>query len=555
MNFSLDAFFDEEPASPAQKQTSNPETPPWDVEVDLTPGVKKEDVWFAPAGYQRGLIEVEPDDTGEIEVIEPMEHPTEDEVIAEQIRQCEDALAQEIPAWKRTILSNHLTELHNRSLQSIINHEALEFAMYTVEERAIPSLIDGLKPVQRFFMYRALEYAKQNRSKFNKVAALAGGVSEAGYHHGEGSAAGAGQLIANTWNNNIPILEGDGNFGSRMVQQAAAPRYVFCRVHQNFWDIYRDIELAPAHPEPEHLPPRYYLPVIPMVLANGVKGIATGYATNIFPHSYKSLIKCTKAAIEGKPIPRLEVQFPEFSGVIRRVSDKTIEVEGLYELSGQTKLTITELPVKFDRLSYVILLDKLKDQGKIVSYKEQHKNGFRFDVTLKRQDKFGEQLQNNPEATHEKIIKMFGLRQVLTQNITVLNPEGKLAEYECAEDVIRDFVEHRRKFTAERVEYERQKSEHARDLAWAKFKFINMVIDDEITIKGKQKAELVKEIASNPDFKGFENELVGMSIYRMTEDETYKLQDEAIKQGKLYDYWVNTTPEAEYINDLKSLKP
>lgn len=546
MVFSLDDFFDDEPVStpqtaagakPAEPEVIDETTPPWDVDA---PVVESNEAETAEA------------DAAESEQPEQ----TEEEAIAEEIQRCNEILAQDdLPAWKRTMLQQHVSSLHNRTLQSIINHEALEFAMYTVEERAIPSMIDGMKPVQRFFMYRALEYARANRSKFNKVAAVAGGVSEAGYHHGEGSAASAGQLIANTWNNNIPILEGDGNFGSRMVQQAAAPRYVFCRVHQNFWDIYRDLDLCPEHPEPEHLPPRYYLPVIPMVLANGVKGIATGYATDIFPHSYKSLVECTKAAIEGKPIPQPTVEFPEFKGVIRRVNDKTIEIEGLYELSGQTKLTITELPVKYDRLSYVQLLDSLKDKGKIVGYKEQHKNGFRFDVTLKRQDKFGDLMEKDPEATHAKLVKLFGLKQVMTQNITVLSPEGKLREYDRVEDVIRDFVEHRRQFTEKRVEHERQRAEYLRDLAWAKVAFINEVIEEKIKIRGKSKAALIEEVKSKPNMAGFEHELVGMSIYRMTEDEIYKLQTEATKQTKEFEYWSQTTPEIEYINDLNSLKP
>lgn len=532
MAFSLDDFFDIEPAVPAQPISSNPDTPPWDavVQVELSTCVES------------------------IEPIAPIEQPTESEVIAEQIRQCQDALAEEIPAWKRAILQTHLTELHNRSLQSIINHEALEFAMYTVEERAIPSIIDGFKPVQRFFMYRALEYAKQNKTKFNKVAALAGGVSEAGYHHGEGSAAGAGQLIANTWNNNIPVLEGDGNFGSRLVQQAAAPRYVFCRVHQNFWDIYKDISLAPAHSDPEHMPPRFYLPVIPMVLANGVKGIATGYATTIFPHSYESLVKCTMAAVRGEEIPEPEVQFPCFNGIVRRINSKSIEIEGLYELVGQTKLIITEVPVRYDRLEYVSILDKLEEQGKIVGYKEQTSNGFRFEVTLKRQDKFGELMESNPEAAHEKIIKMFNLRQNLSQNITVLDENGKLAEYECAADLIRDFVKTRKTYTAQRVDFEKRKAEYARDLAWAKFAFINEVIEEKIVIRGKSKSDLIAEVKSKPNMAGFENELVGMSIYRLTEDESLKLQEEAIKQTKEFEYWSSTTPEVEYVNDLKLLK-
>ncbi|QSJ03625.1 DNA topoisomerase subunit [Aeromonas phage vB_AsM_ZHF] len=546
MAFSLDDFFDQEPIVPVAKPASNPETPPWDE--------SKDDELFPQAGIT--INQVTDETVIETEVLDSsvVKEVDETEVIEEQIRQCQSEIDSDIPAWKKAVLQSHLTNLHNRHLQSIINNEALEFAMYTVEERAIPSIVDGFKPVQRFFMYRALEYAKQNKTKFNKVAALAGGVSEAGYHHGEGSAAGAGQLIANTWNNNIPVLEGDGNFGSRLVQQAAAPRYVFCRVHQNFWDIYKDISLAPAHSDPEHMPPRFYLPVIPMVLANGVKGIATGYATTIFPHSYESLVKCTMAAVRGEEVPEPEVQFPCFKGIVRRINSKSIEIEGLYELVGQTKLVITEVPVRYDRLEYVSILDKLEEQGKIVGYKEQTSEGFKFEVTLKRQDKFGELMEKNPEVAHEKIIKMFNLRQNLSQNITVLDENGKLAEYDCAADLIRDFVEIRKKYTSQRVEFEKQKAEYARDLAWAKFAFINEVIEEKIVIRGKSKSDLIAEVKSKPNMTGFENELVGMSIYRLTEDESLKLQEEAIKQTKEFEYWTNTTPEIEYVNDLKSLK-
>ncbi|QBX32672.1 DNA topoisomerase subunit [Aeromonas phage Asfd_1] len=542
MAFSLDDFFDE-PVIPAQSvktetveiTSPTPDSPPWETEVISDATVESD-------------VEPEAEPGVELDTV------SETEAISEQIRQIDEALEEDMPAWKRSILTEHKNGLHNRYLQSIVNNEALEFAMYTVEDRAIPSMVDGLKPVQRFFMYRALEYAKQSKTKFNKVAALAGGVSEAGYHHGEASAAGAGQMIANTWNNNIPILEGDGNFGSRLVKQAAAPRYVFCRVHKNFWDIYRDLELAPAHFDPEHLPPKYYLPVIPMVLANGVKGIATGYATDIFPYSYKSLVASTIAAIKGEEIPAPVIQFPEFKGKINIIDDKSITVDGLYELSGQTKLVITELPVKYDRVDFVTILDKLKETNKIVGYKEQCGEGFRFEITLKRQDKFGDLMAEDPDKAHDKIMKMFKLRQAMSQNITVLDENGKLKKYETAVELIRDFVKIRKEYVDQRVEYERQKAEHGRDLAWAKFKFINMVLEDKIVIKGKQKVELINELNALDEFRGFENELVGMSIYRLTEDELHKLQAEALKQTKEFEYWSDTTSDVEYINDLKSLE-
>ena len=150
-------------------------------------------------------------------------------------------------------------------ISKVAANEWKSFAMYTVESRAIPNMIDGLKPVQRFYLYSSLVNSKKD---FKKVSAVSGIISDYGYNHGESSAAGAGQLMAATWNNNICLIEGRGSFGTRLVQEAGAARYVYSRVHDNFSKYVKDIDLSPIHEDPEHEPPAFYLPIIPMVLVN-----------------------------------------------------------------------------------------------------------------------------------------------------------------------------------------------------------------------------------------------------------------------------------------------
>ena len=116
-------------------------------------------------------------------------------------------------------------------ISSVAANEWKSFAMYTVESRAIPNMIDGLKPVQRFYLYSSLLNSKRD---FKKVSAVSGIISDYGYNHGETSAASSGQLMAATWNNNICLVEGRGSFGTRLVQEAGAARYVYNRMHQNF---------------------------------------------------------------------------------------------------------------------------------------------------------------------------------------------------------------------------------------------------------------------------------------------------------------------------------
>jgi len=139
-------------------------------------------------------------------------------------------------------------------ISSVAKNEWLSFAMYTVESRAIPNMIDGLKPVQRFYLYSSLLNSKRD---FKKVSAVAGIISDYGYNHGEASAAGAGQLMAATWNNNVCLVEGRGSFGTRLVQEAGAARYVYTRVHENFNKYIKDLDLSPAHEDPQHEPPAF----------------------------------------------------------------------------------------------------------------------------------------------------------------------------------------------------------------------------------------------------------------------------------------------------------
>ena len=432
-----------------------------------------------------------------------------------------------------------------RKLSSIVQKEALEHAIYTVEHRAIPNMIDGFKPSQRFFVAAALDMCKNN--KFQKVAAVGGAVSSMGYHHGETSASDAGQLIANTWNNNIAVLDGDGNFGSRLVQQAAAPRYTFCRPSKEFFAIYKDFDCCPVHHDLEHIPPRFYLPIIPMVLANGVVGIATGYATKILPHSKESLIECVRLAINGKLNKNPDISFPEFKGKVEFDGKKAV-LYGCYELVSKTKLVITEIPYSYDRESYIKKLDELIKKDMVVSYNDRcGEDGFGFEVTLKR-DFFKSELPHNK---HEQILKDFKLTQTETQNITVIDENGKLKIFDSTKDLINHFVAVRMFYIDKRIKLMISKAQEHVKLASAKALFIKYVIEGEIEVKGVSKKELTHSLNRYPIFRGLEDKLTGMSIYQMTNEEVKKLNDECIKAEKEFKYWNDTTAVKEYQKDLK----
>lgn len=440
-------------------------------------------------------------------------------------------------------------QLNSRGLKSIIDNEALAYAMYTVENRAIPNMIDGFKPVQRFVVARAIDLARGNKEKFHKLASIAGGVADLGYHHGENSAQDAGALMANTWNNNYPLLDGQGNFGSRTVQKAAASRYIFARVGKNFYDVYKDTEYAPVHEDKEHIPPAFYLPIIPTVLLNGVTGIATGYATSILPHSFNSVKKAVLQVLQEKKVTKPKVEFPEFRGEVVEVEDR-YEIRGTYKFTSRTQMQITEIPYKYDRETYVSkVLDPLEDKGLISWDDDCGEHGFGFKVKFRKEY----QLDEDELVRHEKIMKDFGLIERRSQNITVINEKGKLRVYENVVDLIKDFVEVRKGFIQKRIDSKIKETEAAFKLALAKATFIKDVIDGVVIIQGKTRKVLTEELEGNKVYGEYADKLVAMNIFHITSDEAKKLALEARAKKDEHQYWKGTDVVTEYTKDLEAL--
>lgn len=438
------------------------------------------------------------------------------------------------------------TMIREYPISKVALNEWLEFAMYTVEARAIPNMIDGMKPVQRFYVYSSI---KNSKTEFKKVSAVSGVVSDYGYNHGESSAAGAGQLMAAEWANNICLVEGRGSFGTRLVQSAAAARYTYTRLHKNFGRYIKDIDLAPAHDDPEHEPPAFYVPVIPLVLANGVKGIATGFATNILPRDPDDLIRACQEYIKtGKIKSKVKIKFPDFNGTVTyNEEENRYYCNGVFEKKGKTVLLITEVPYGYDRESYVEVLDKLEEKGDIVGYEDLcDKTGFKFEVKLKQ--------NTSANWDDQKIISAFKLSKPFSENLTVIDSLGKLKEYEDERDLVRDFCDYRTTILQKRIDL--RKVETAELARWLKVKmqFIQAVLDDKIRFKGKKKDEVGQQILETTEaIQDDIDRLLRINIMSLTAEMVKQLEVEIKEAQSEFDYWSKTTPKEQFIKDLTEL--
>lgn len=415
-----------------------------------------------------------------------------------------------------------------------------QYSIYSLEERALPSLVDGMKPSQRFILFSALKVAKD---KFAKVAEIAGSVSSYGYHHGETSAQQAATYMGAPWQNNNPLLEADGNFGSRLVKEAAAARYIFAKVHKNYHDIFTDTDICPVHDDEDIKTPKFYLPIIPFVLLNGVSGIATGYRTNILPYDAKEVTKLCMAYLGGKNIDDkvLTPKFPQFRGKVEKTDVRSYDLVGTYELVGKTKLTITEVPYQYDREEYVEILDGLEEAGVIVSYQDQcDVNGFKFGVTLSR----------NFAGDIEKVFK---LRKSITENLNVITEDGKLREYEGPIKLIKDFVDLRLNFVRERIDIEMSTLKEDMSLLKSKIKFIELVLKNKIVFKEKSKKQLTDELVGLKFPSMHIDSVLSMNFYHLTTEEIEKLSNKYLDLNDRLEYLKGTTAEVEYGIDLDAL--
>lgn len=437
-------------------------------------------------------------------------------------------------------------EANEYPISQVARNEWLSFAMYTVESRAIPNMIDGLKPVQRFYLYSSLLNSKRD---FKKVSAVAGIISDYGYNHGEASAAGAGQLMAAEWNNNVCLVEGRGSFGTRLVQEAGAARYVYTRVHENFDKYIKDLELSPIHEDPEHEPPAFYLPVIPLVLTNGTKGIATGFATNILPRHPDDLkAACSEYIETGNIQKQIPIIFPDFKGkVVFDPETEKLAVQGTFTKKSKTVLEINEVPYGYDREGYVKILDDLEDKGEIVSYEDQcDKSGFKFEIKLKQ--------TGSSSWTTEKIMRKFKLSKSLSENLTVIDFKGKLREYTDARDLVKDFVEYRTGILQQRITARIE--EYTELMRWlnVKMQFIQAVLDNKIEFKNQKKKQVADQIMQNIEcLEGDIDRLLRINILSLTDEMVKELQKEINQAGKDLKYWNKTTPKKQFIEDLNEL--
>ena len=434
-----------------------------------------------------------------------------------------------------------------RNVTDVIDTGYWDFAMYTLEARAIPSVIDGLKPTQRKLIYAMLT---EHHGKKVKVADL-GGISRYGYHHGEVSAIETALKMALPWNNNAPIFDGHGNFGSRLVPSTASPRYIYASLSENFKRYFSDTEVAPKSPNPENPEPRYYLPLIPYMLVNGVAGVSVGFKAEVLPRSIKDVLEATKSYLKdgakyiaaNKPI---KPTFPSFKGEVIAHSENQWKTRGIIEYVGKYTYEISELPIGYSRETYVTLLNEMCDKDLIKDYDDNcSKAGFGFSVKV--------------SGSHKTVIdadpyKYFKLDKIHTEILTTLGIDGKLRIFNSVAELVAYFCDFRLIMFGEKIEYDKEKLHKKTVLLKDKENFIRCVINNEIDFRKTDKAKLLAFIREKITLEEHGEGFIRIPLYECTVDEITKLKaDIALLKDELIELSA-VTRQSLYDSRIAALK-
>lgn len=430
------------------------------------------------------------------------------------------------------------------SCRDFVQKELVVYSSLSVN-RAIPSMVDGLKPGQRKILYVCL---KRGLWKEIKVAQLAGSVSEtSAYHHGEVSLCGTIVNMAQNFvgSNNENLLLPKGQFGTRNkgTKEAASARYIFTSLAPCVKKLFRTEDagiLEHLEDDGMTVEPRYYYPLLPLVLINGACGIGTGYSTFVPCHATRHVYEAVKAVLSGKTYS-LHPSYRGFHGTILEKSPGCYENRGLWSWSAdQMELTVTELPVGLWTHKYKLRLCKLEEDGLITFHNNSDDIKVMFTVSLTPGTKL--------DKTREKLVAPLSAT-MYTTNMHLYDETGTLRGYQTAYDIVVDFVRVRLEAYRLRAAYMVSSIKIAMDTMLLRARFLEDVLSGVMVVARRPVVDVLKEM----EVRGYDESFLSMSLRSMTADKLEELRKEIESARVTIQHYQTVTPTQLYLSELAEM--
>jgi len=475
--------------------------------------------------------------------------------------------------------------------EEFINKELIHFSKYDCD-RSIPNLMDGLKISLRKILYSAF---KKRLTTEIKVAQFSGYVSEHScYHHGEESLNQAIVGMAQNFvgSNNVNLLVPSGQFGSRIKggKDASSPRYIFTRMEKITRCIFMEQDdnvLKYLSDDGTPVEPQFYVPIIPMVLVNGSKGIGTGFSTEIMCYNPKDIIMYLKNKLGKESNSNFEFipYYEGFNGSISKIGDTKYMFKGVYEKIGPDKIRVTELPIGFWTEDFKELLEELedeqsdkdkdkdkeksKDKKKIVPYVKEYDDKSK-DTNVDFTITFNKGKLDELESAKgdygcnglEKVLKLYSTSSITNMNL--FNSEDKLTKYSTVNEIIDDFYNVRLVYYGSRKAYLIDVLEKELIILSNKVRYIQEVLKGTIDLRKKKKDEIIKMLEDkkyqkivNSDNNTVDEEykyLVRMPMDAVSEENVEKLLSDHKDKTQELEEIKATTCEQMWLRELNALE-
>ena len=449
----------------------------------------------------------------------------------------------------RTIFN---TMTNQKTISQFLSEEYKEFSLYTIENRAIPSVIDGFKPTHRKIIHISNQIWKSGNEKPLKVFQLAGKVaSDAFYHHGNQSLESSIITLAQSFKNNLPLLEEIGQFGSLRSPEPAAARYIGTKLSDNFRLLYKDFELIThKQEEGEVIEPYFFLPIVPTVLINGSSGIAVGFSSNILNRNPIDILDVCNSILKGKTTKDLKPFNPYFKGdyVRDKENPKKWFIRGKLQIVNTSTVKITELPPSMTFEKYENILDGLVDSKQIVSYEDNCKDSIDYTIKFTR--------ESLSQLNEDKLFKLLKLEETETEIFTTLDENGKLKIFENDLEIINYFVNFRLKYYFKRKDFLLNKLRQELKMLSNRGRFIKGILDGKLEVKNTPKFEIINSIEKMglDKIDDSYDYLLRMPIWSLTKEVFEKLKQDYTNKKTEIDNLEKVDPKEMYLEDLTDLR-
>ena len=440
-----------------------------------------------------------------------------------------------------------IEKIYDYTLEEIMGERFGRYSKYIIQDRAIPDVRDGLKPVQRRILYGMYRGHHTYDKPYVKSARSVGDIMGKYHPHGDSSIYDAMVRMSQWWKQSTPYIDMHGNNGSMDGDSPAAMRYTEARLSKISNELLDDIDKdtivwAPnfddSEVEPTVLPARF-----PNLLVNGTTGISAGYATNIPPHNLGEIIDATIKRIDS-PNCHLDtimdiVKGPDFptGGIVEGIDGIRSAYENgrgkiivksktaFEEEKGKLTLIITEIPFDVNKANLVRKIDEIRIDKKIDGIvevrDESDKDGLRIAIDLKK--------DANKELVLNYLLKNTDLQISYNFNMVVI--DHRRPRLLGILPILDSYVEFKKEVVTRRTKFELSTAEARLHIVEGLIKALS-ILDEVIRVirASKNKSDAKENLVKEFDFTPLQAEaIVTLQLYKLTNTDVTELQAELEK--------------------------